>query len=118
MANNYCQCTPDRALKVTEKEAELLKTLMELPETEDDRHGFRSEYYDGRFYMFAEEYTNEDNLPKEFLKELGKIIAKNKMKFLEFGYAVFCSKLRPGEFGGGSFRVTSTGKILYPKITW
>ena len=119
MANNYYQCTPVQALKVTRKEAVELIDLLN-PEEEDTFHGFIGEHYEkeNTFYMYCEEGGDPDELPKPFLKKLGKLIAKNKLKYLEFGYCFYCDKMRPGEFGGGEFRISIKGEIIYPKINW
>jgi len=121
MADNYTQCTPECALKATKEEADNLIKLLDNQDIENDVcHGFRGEYYEetGKFYMFAEDNTNEGDLSEEFLKTLGKLIKKNTLPYLEFGYACTCSKMRPGEFGGGYFRINTKGEILYPELKW
>jgi len=121
MANNYSQCTPVEALKASKKEAHALIELLHAGQEEtDDPHGYTGEYYenDNQFYMYAEDYENSENLPESFLKELGKLIAKTRRKYWEFGYAFTCDKMRPGEFGGGQFRIHTDGRIEYPEIKW
>lgn len=130
MANNYAQCTPHTSLECTKEQALKLIDILELEvEGQEDyvndiygepnEHGFKGEYYeDGTFYMYSEDYFDTDYLPKEFTKELGKIIRENDLPYLEFGYAITCDKLRPGEFGGGNFRIYPDSKVLYPTITW
>jgi len=121
MSNNYSQCTPDTALETTKEEG---KRLCELLNSEDDGdyHGFQGEliYEDDtcEFYMYADDGMYVEDLPEEFLKELGKLIAKNNRGFLTFGYACTCDKMRPGEFGGGEFRITKAGEVVYPEIVY
>jgi len=120
MANSYSQCTPECVLKATKKEAENLIKLAQYTEEQEDAgeyHGFSFEYYNG-FYMYAEDNFDVSYFGTDFLKALGKLIKKNKMEYLLFGYAYTCSKLRPGEFGGGEFRIYTDGKIKYPTIIW
>jgi len=119
MADNYYQCTPVTSLKASKKEAEELIGMLES-NSEEEYHGFRGEYYeeDNEFYMYCEDGGDADELPEEFLKKLGQLISKTGRKFLEFGYAFYCSKMRPGEFGGGRFRIDTDGNIHYPAEAW
>jgi len=118
MSNNYFQCTPTNSLKATKEESDELRALLEEA-GEDVFHGCTIEYDENSkyFYLYFEE-GEPSELPTPFLKTLGKLIRKNRMRYLEFGYAVYCDKMEPGEFNGGSFRITSGGKFWYPTITW
>ena len=120
MADNYYQCTPVQALKATREESVKLIELLQDDEESDRYNGFTGEYYDkdGQFYMYAEDSGDTDGFSEDFLAELGKLIAKNRMLYLEFGYAFTCSKMHPGDFGGGRFRIYVDGTLVYPRDTW
>jgi len=119
MANNYSQVAAVTTLVCTEEEATIIKELLAKSEEEGDTyHGFTTEFSRGELYLFAEESGTPEELPEEALEFIGKLITKNNLPYLEFGYAFTCSKMRPGEFGGGQFRIYPSGVIVWPGIVW
>lgn len=123
MANNDCQCTAYDSLACSRKDADDLAELLEENPEVDEYHGFCLEIDDTdseniSVYLYAEDFGATESLSKQFLDKLGQIIAANNLPYLEFGYAFTCSRLRPGEFGGGTFRVYTDGKLEYPVTTF
>jgi hypothetical protein len=132
MANNYSQHAANQVLIGSKKVYDELLALLEKEEGKiggEDRddicNGFSLGFYpiagnpnSGEIYLFAEESGNEGDLSDEFLKAFGKLIEANKLPYLEIGFSCTCDKMRVGEFGGGSYRITNKGKMIFPKITW
>jgi len=124
MANNYSQHAMHDTLQCSKEDFENLHTLLE--NCEDAGHGFTIEFYpdgdeateNGQLYIFAEDIGNEDALSDEFLDALSKIIKKNNLSYIVLGVAHTCSKMRPGDFGGGDYRITAKGGFSYPQIIW
>jgi hypothetical protein len=79
-----------------------------------------AEYYpkSNDLYFFAEETADDSQIPDDFIIAVGKLLAKLKKPHLEFGVAHTADKHAPGSYGGSSFRITSKGTLIYPKITW
>ena len=117
MADNYSQATPHELLNCTEEEHKELSEALN-PDEDYDFHGFEASKYDGFFFFYAEESYDEDSLPEVFLNLLGKLIKKNSLNFITIGYCYYCSKMRPEEFGGGTFRIYPDGSIIYPEIKY
>ena len=124
MANNYSQATMGGTIPCNRDEyLGLIRALDKGQDNEDyEPHGFTAVPFhnpDYRyFYMCSGESCNVDALPKPFLKLLGRLLARNKMRYVSIGVAYTCDKPRPGEFGGYECRITSKGKLVWPTVTW
>lgn len=118
MANNYRQCAATEELKCSKAEAQELANLLESGDENLEDAGFDFEYDGTSLYLYAEEFGDENCLPQDFRTKLGELISKNGVDYLEVGYAFTCSKMRMGEFGGGTFRIMSDGSLVYPTIVW
>ncbi len=122
MANNYEQVTAAKTITCTQEEADKLKEILEKAEEEDDIcHGFTFDYgepHGDQLYLYAEENGTPGALPDEALDLIGELVKKNNLPYLEFGYAVTCSRMIVGEFGGGQFRIYPDGSLVFPTIVW
>lgn len=119
MADNYWQCTPTQDLAATKEEATALHLALAPGQDFDYDHGFQIEFDkdEGRVYVFAEAYGDPWSLSEAATKLLGVLIEREGLPYLEFGYAFTCSKMRPGEFGGGKFRIYPDGSLVFPENT-
>jgi hypothetical protein len=108
----------ERTLKATLQEYEDLKTALE--ECSGRRSEFKVEYFDDKVFVFAPTFEErpEWGLPRTFLSQLGALIAKNGLEFLEFGMAFNCTGPYPNGTGGTYFRIRSDGSLWHPKLTW
>jgi hypothetical protein len=119
MANNYNQVAAIKSLTCTDAESlEIAQVLNNDAETKDCYHGFEIEYSGDQLYIFAEESGTPEELSEEVRKLIGKLITKNELPYLQFGYAFTCSKMRMGEFGGGEFRIYPNGDLVWPFVIW
>ena len=113
----YPTVTADRGLKATRDEYNALKAALKADE-DNDQSGFEIEYYDGEVHVFAREGTDWKELPRPFLTLLGTLIAKNNLKYLEFGPAFACNTPRMGSSCGTYIRIKTNGSVWEPKLTW
>jgi hypothetical protein len=118
MADYYSVVTPDQGLKCSAKRYKALLDLIDESEAEDGLHGFDLKREGDTVYLEAEENGVAEELPAVFLVEFGKLIAANKLPFLEFGYSHSASRLMPGSTGGGYFRIYADGSLVFPVIRW
>ncbi len=129
MSNSYSQHAMEFPLKGDFIEFEKLKALLdsdrEKEENANRSHGFEIEFIKdndletiGEIHLYAEHFGDVDDLPSSFRKALGKLIKKNGLPWLQFGYACYADKMRPSEFGGGDYRIDTKGNIIYPLIIW
>jgi len=125
MANYYRNVTAFEVLRASKRDFEALAKVWE-PEGYDE-DGFEKEasglvvIYDKDekgLYIYSEESGDIERVPAEALKKLGEIIEKAGKPFLEFGWADYCDRPRPGSSGGGEFRVYPDGSVKYPSVVW
>ena len=116
--NYNTEVTASSALVGTKEEFNILKIRLE--EEQEEAHGFTIEFWGevDEIYLFAEENGDWNNLPKGFLEDFGQLIARNELKYLEFGAAFTASKMAPGSRGGTSFRIHTDGSIGEPSLVW
>lgn len=111
----------ERGLKATPDEYEALKAVL-YPDDEadealddDEYHSFEIEYRNEEVHIFCWEGGGTWRaLPSAFLTLLGALIAKNGLKYLEFGVAW----VSPPNVGGTYFRIRSNGSLWEPKLYW
>lgn len=115
--NYYSSCSNTVNLKCSKEQYLQLQKLLSQNK---DNHNFSIEYDNKEkdIHIYADENFDNHELPYDFLIRIGSIIKNNKLKFLEFGWAFYGDKPAVGAFNGGSFRITNSGRIVYPTITW
>lgn len=119
MADYYTIIAATETLSCTQKQfEELLECLGDEAPGDEAYHGFSIEMCHGEAFIFAEECGNPEDLPERFLEKLGQMLHEQGKPYLEFAMSFTCSKLRQDGFGGGYFRVTDKGKLVFAKIAW
>jgi len=119
MANYYTTIVATETLKCSEEQYERLQEVLEDDSVTAFSHGFVVELCeDNRLYITAEDNGDPDALPEQFLQEIGKLLQEQGSPYLEFAMSFTCSKLRQDGFGGGYFRITSQGKLVFPELVW
>jgi len=96
MANNYAPMAAESALECSKEDYDELISKLDPKE---GSCGLEIEYEGDSLYLFSYEGYFHDDIPEAFWEKLGEIIKKNKMKYLQFGEAFYCDKMRSGEFG-------------------
>ena len=71
---------------------------------EDDKGRFHYKP-DGRYYLFSEE-SGLGNGFDGVLQEILQGLPEKEYPYITYEYACTCSKMRPGEFGGGAMFIT------------
>jgi hypothetical protein len=117
MVNHFATVTADRGLKSTRLEYNALKAALEADE-DNAQSGLEIEYYDGEVYVFGSESADWEALPRAFRTLLGTLIAKNGLKYLEFGPAFACDTPRMGSSCATYIRIKTNGSVWEPKLTW
>ncbi len=128
MANNYFEIVGDETIPCSE---ELFKKLEEALTCEgesdgDDEaydedsydHGMTVDYYNGSVHMYSEMNGDLDQLPPAAIEVIKQILAKAGRPHWQFGYHYYCDKMRPGEFGGGFFRIMAAGEVVECERFW
>ena len=124
MANYYSAATAEISVPASPKEYERLKLLLTLQDPDDPsvtpNHGFTLLHgQSGAFLCSGQsESVDADELPKAFLEAFGALLKANGIPHLEVGVAETCDKMRAGSHSGYRFRITDTGKLVYPTLTW
>ena len=118
MANYYTTVTAERGLKATRDEYNALKVALEGADEDNECGGFEVEYCDGEVYVFGSESADWEALPRAFRTLLGTLIAKNGLKYLEFGPAFACDTPRMGSSCATYIRIKTNGSVWEPKLTW
>lgn len=131
MPENYTTITAENTIKCTREEAEaLMRTLTNTIPTQPDSEqvitvthesaclSIEFDTRDNEIYFFAEDYGNVDEIPHEFLTELGRILTRLNKPYIEFGVAFHASKAYPGSSGGTAFRITKDGEVIEPEVVW
>jgi len=85
---------------------------------EGEDHGFEVRLVGDGALILAEAAGSEEVLPPRFLTLLGQVLSEAGLPHLEFGAAMICSKMLPDSHGGYSFRITSSGRLVRPKLDW
>lgn len=121
MANSYFVVTAEEEVKCSKKEHKALIDLINEQEDEGDVSCGLSFEYDDKtkgMYIFSDESANPDDLSKEALEMIGKMIKKSGKKYLELGYANYCDRPRMGSAGGGAFRIYPNGEMVFSKMVF
>ena len=111
--NHYTVYSAERSVPASARDAKALKRLL----AQSDGHGFEVEAAKEGIYLFAGD-GREDDLPRPFLRALGKILKKAGLPFLRVGYACTADREAAGSQGGGEFRIHQDGKIESPVLFW
>ena len=120
MPNYNTIITPEAGLPCTKDEADAIgERLRQAWEDGEDRfHGFTTSYEDGQLYLEAEESGTPGELPDDVLTQIGGLITRAGLPYLEFGSAFTCSRLVPGSHGGTAFRIYPDGSLVARVEVW
>jgi hypothetical protein len=122
-ANEALKCSKADALAIfqtLDKNAPATIAPVEVVSVTHVDSQFTAEYYpkSKELYFLGEDCVDDSMIPDEFIITLGKLLSKLKKPYLEFGLANTADRHAPGSYGGSSFRITSKGTLIHPKITW
>jgi len=118
MADYYTTIVATESLQCSQEQYERLLEILEDDALTEFFHGFGIELDEDSLYITAEDNGDPDALPEQFLQEIGKLLQEQGSPYLEFAMSFTCSKLRQDGFGGGYFRITSQGKLVFPELVW
>ena len=118
MANNYQQGTVCPTLPLTKAQHELLycvedpKDLSKEAQALFEKYGLEIGCSTGLtavrsgdlWYLFTEEAADENLVP--FLQGVLQELTEADYPYVSYEYAITCSKMRQGEFGGGAILIT------------
>jgi hypothetical protein len=76
------------------------------------------EWKNGQLYAYSHDWGNPDLLDRDVLEVVGQILQEANLPYWEFGYAYYSDKQRPDSCGGGSFRITRGGDVVWGKTVW
>jgi hypothetical protein len=121
MANNYSQAVATNTIPCSrELYQELEGVLEEEVEDLEEEHGFEVDLEEGQLHMFTRSECSWEvhALPLRAREIMGRILEAAQLPWWEFGYHFYCDKARPGEFGGGRFRIHRDGSIEFAGMSW
>jgi hypothetical protein len=127
MANYYTLVTAFRKIPCTKKEAKKVQKLIEELEDQliehDEYLGLAFEYYEKEGGYLVSSVNADSSRPEnlfdtEVAKEIGKLLKKADMEYLEVGVAYTCDKLRESSHGGGMFRIYKNGRVEEAKLVY
>ena len=107
--NYYSKVSACQAIKCSPVEFGGLQKLLGDPEG-DEHHG--------AVYLHSDNNGQLDALPKAFLKEFGRLIAANKLRYLGFGMAYSADRNIPDSHSGGFARIYANGDVVFPRLVW
>ena len=99
---------------------DLFKFNLEQEEQKFDDEIFTSmqfKYIEGSgVFFYLEGYFDEDELTTGFCNALGVLLESAGMAFLEFSFSQTAPRMLIGGHDGGSFRIYSDGRLVWPKL--
>jgi len=133
MSNHYTEMTANESIKATDAEFKELSNFPGVEEISDStvKHiasGLLIEYNRNKsktnsllsndLYLYAEESFDYAELPVEFTKIIGKILANHGKEYLECGISLRSDKYSPHSHGGTYIRFLQDGSIIEPTFIW
>jgi len=103
MANNYAQATVEPSEIPSKYIDDDTQSILE-------KAGFTVEHYgNNTAYIYSEYWISDEQLAVKTLQKILKAMEKDKIKkpYFEISIAFTCDKMRPGEFGGAAYFITS-----------
>ena len=120
--DNYTRVSSNETLMVTREEFETIKKILDEDIQEDGREHGLSVDYDERglsMHLFDDCGCGVlENIPKAALDIITQALRRKGRSYWEIGIAHTADRNVPGTFGGTTARITDSGEVLFPQITW
>jgi hypothetical protein len=102
-----------------------LEDYMELHNllgAEEPSHGmtfaWREDAEGGKLYAFTEDSCDPYELSQPVRDVLVRIMRAANLSYWEFGYAWYSDRPKVSSAGGGSFRITAEGDVVYASLVF
>jgi len=127
MPNYRTDASSECIVPCTHEQYSKLSELLHDPDGQpEDSHDFTVDWVDARFGHAAGLYlcsiddgsAQPDNLPVNFLVELGKLLSEAEIPHLSIGLAYTCTTNTVGSHGGETLRLYPNGALVYPQVLW
>ena len=114
MPNYNTLMSSDKTIPCSVKEFNHIERMLEK-----DCCGIQCEHYNQKeLYLFAEENACVEELTVGTCRAIGKLLKKNKLKFVELQLAFTCSKLCMDSQGGTYARLLPDGEVVWQNKSW